>query len=76
MKEIEKNIFELEKNLTRLKKYYDYDDIESKRISDVKNLFNQSTDEGYYKPIRTINDFGNKKNCIELKEIGTKFYQS
>ena len=76
MKEIEKNIFELEKNLTRLKKYYDYDDIESKRISDVKNLFNQSTDEGYYKPIRTINDSGNKKNCIELKEIGTKFYQS
>ena len=36
-----------------MKKYYDYDDIEYKAIRDVKNLFDLSIDEDYYKPIGT-----------------------
>ena len=43
LKETEKNLFELEESLSKLKKYYDYDDAEYKGIRDVRNLFNQST---------------------------------
>ena len=53
IKEIEKNLLKLEENLFRLKRYYDYDDAEYKGIRDIGNLFNQSTDEDYYKPVRT-----------------------
>ena len=41
-KEIERNLFELEENLSRHKKYNDYDDFEYKGTRDVGNLFNQS----------------------------------
>ena len=58
-KEIEKNLFELQENLSRLKKY-DYDDGEYQRIRDVGNLFNQSTDEDYFKPIKTKSAFNGK----------------
>ena len=58
-KEIEKNLFELQENLSRLKKY-DYDDAEYQRIRDVGNLFNQSTDEDYFKPIKTKSAFNGK----------------
>ena len=44
----------LEKSLSKLKKYHNYDDIEYKRIIDVRNLFNLSVDEDYYKPVRTF----------------------
>ena len=52
IKEIEKNLFELEKSVSRHKKNYDYDDAEYKWLGDVGNLFNQSIDEDYYKPIK------------------------
>ena len=39
IKRIEENLLELEKNLFKFKKYYDYD-IEYKGISDVENLLN------------------------------------
>ena len=40
--EIEKNLFELEKNLFKPKNYYDHDDIEYKGIRDVaKIMINQ-----------------------------------
>ena len=39
MEEIHKNLDELERNLSKSKKYYDYDDAEYKRIKDVKDLF-------------------------------------
>ena len=42
IKEIEKNLNELEEGLSKLKKYYDYDDIKYKGIRDVGNLFSQS----------------------------------
>ena len=49
--EIEKNILKLEKNLSKSKKYYYYDDVEYKGKIDVKDLFDLSVDEDYYKPI-------------------------
>ena len=70
IKEIQKNLLKLEKSLSKLKKYYDYDDIEYKRIRGVKNLFNLSIDEGYYKPIRTKNSFND--NYIEDQSKGDK----
>ena len=67
-KEIAKNLLELERNLFKPKKYYDYDDIEYKGIRDVENLFNLSTDEDYYKLIRTNSAFNS--NYIEYESKG------
>ena len=46
---IEKNLLELQKNISKLKKYYNYNDIEYGRIQDVKTLFDLSTDEDHHK---------------------------
>ena len=35
----------LERNLSRLKKYYDHDDAEYKGIEDIKRLFDISIDD-------------------------------
>ena len=70
IKEIEENLFELEKNLSKLKKYHDYDDAEYKGMRDVGNLFIQSIDEDYYKPIRTKIAFND--NYIEYVSKGDK----
>ena len=72
IKKMEKNLLELEQNLSKLKKYYDYDDAEYKGIRDIGNLFNQSIDEDYYKPIKTTNGFDNKNNYIEYESNGDK----
>ena len=42
IKETEKIFHELEKSLSSLKMYYDYDDIEYIGISDIDNLFNRN----------------------------------
>ena len=55
-----------------LQKYHDHDHGEYKGITDVGNLSNQSTDEDYYKPIKTTNDFNNKNNYIEYESKGDK----
>ena len=65
IKEIEQNLIELEESLSKLNKYYDYDHIEYKGIRDVENLFNQLTDEDYYKPIKTKSAFNS--NYIEYQ---------
>ena len=39
MGEIEKNLDELERSLSKKKKYYDYDDVEYRGIKDIKDLF-------------------------------------
>ena len=39
IKEIEKNLLELEENIIKPKKYYDYDDTEYKGIKNVKDFF-------------------------------------
>ena len=53
IKEIEKNLLELEKTLFKTKKYYDYDNTECKGIRYVRN-FDPSIDEDYYEPIKTV----------------------
>ena len=52
----------------KLKKYHDYDDIEYKGIRDVKNLFNLSIDQHYYKPLKTNDAFNS--NYIEYESKG------
>ena len=76
-KEIEKNLFELEECLCKHEKYYDYDDIEYKETRDVRNLFNLSTKEDFYKPIRIISVFDKTTviSHMKVKGIKTKFYQ-
>ena len=63
IKEIERNLLELEENLFKPKKYYDCDDTEYKGIRDVKDLFDLSINEDYYKPI--INTGGFNNNYIQ-----------
>ena len=67
---IEKNLFELEESLSRLKKYHDYDYAECKGIRVVRNLFNQSIDEDYYKLINTKIAFNG--SYIEYENNGDK----
>ena len=52
IKEIRTSLFELEQNLSKTKKYYDYEDIEYKGMRNTKDLFDLSIDEDYYKPTR------------------------
>ena len=59
IKEIEKNLLNIEQNLSKSKKYYDYDDTEYEGIRDVKDLFDLSIDEDCYKPIITNGAFNN-----------------
>ena len=68
IKEIERNLLELEKNLFKPKKYYDYDDTEYKGIRDVKDLFDLSIDEDYYKPIIAKDSFNTSYIQYERKE--------
>ena len=70
IKEIERNLTELEENLSKTKKYYDYDDIEYNGIRDLKDLFDLSIDEDYYKPITTKGTFYN--NYIQYESKGDK----
>ena len=55
MKEIEENLFELEKNLSRLKKYCDYGDAEYRGMRNVGNIFNQSIDGEWKNSIKNVN---------------------
>ena len=74
IKEIERNLLELEENLFKLKKYYDYDDTEYKGIRDVKNLSDLSIDEDYYKPIITNGSFNNNYIQYESKRNKNKIF--
>ena len=67
-----KNIFlELEKSLSRFKKYYDYDDIEYQGIKDIGNLFDE-INEDYYKPTKTKSTFNGKYIEYESKRNKVK----
>ena len=70
IKEIEQNLIESEQSLSKLNKFYYYDDTEYQEIRDVANLFNQSTDADYYKPIWTKSVFNG--NYIEYESKGDK----
>ena len=56
IKETEQSLLELEKSLSQLKKYYDYDDTEYQLIRDIGDLFDE-IDEDYYRPIKTKSAF-------------------
>ena len=51
IKEIERNLTELEENLSKTNNYYDYNVIEYREIRNVRDLFDLSINEDYYKPI-------------------------
>ena len=57
-------------NLSKSKKYFDYDDVEYKGIRDVKDLFDLPIDEDCYKPIITNGAFNN--NYIQYESKGDK----
>ena len=67
IKEIERDLLELEENLFQPKKYYDYDDTEYKAIKNVKDLFDLPIDEDYYKAIITNGAFNNSYIQYESK---------
>ena len=67
IKEIESNL-ELEENLFKPKKYYDC--TKYKGIRDVKDLFDLSVDEDFYKPIITNDAFN--INYIQYEGNGNK----
>ena len=64
IKETEQSLLELEKSLSQLKKYYDYDDTEYQGIRDIGDLFDE-IDEDYYRPIKTKSAFS--ANYIEYE---------
>ena len=70
IKKIERNLTELEENLSRPKKYYDYDDIEYRGIRNVRDLFDLSIDEDYYKPIIAKGAFNS--SYIQYESKGDK----
>ena len=65
IKEIEKNLTESEENLSKIEKYYDYDDSEYRGIRNVRDLFDLSIDKDYYKPIIAKSAFDG--NYIHMK---------
>ena len=67
IKEIERNLTELEENLSKTIKYYDYDDIEYRGIKNVRDLFDLSVDENYYKPIIARGAFDGNYTQYESK---------
>ena len=74
IKKIRRNLLELEKkikpeDLSKPKNYYDVD-IEYNGIRDVKDLFDLSIHEDYYKPIITNDAFNN--NYIQYESKGDK----
>ena len=75
IKEIERSLTELEENLSKTKKYYDDDDIEYNGIRYVKDLFDLSIDEDYYKPMITKGAFNNNYIQYESKGDKEKIYQ-
>ena len=72
-KPIERNLTELEENLSKTKKYYDYDDIENKGIRNVRDLFDLSIDEDHYKPIIARGAFNSSYIQHESKEDKGKY---
>ena len=67
IKAIERNLTELEENLSKTKKYYDYDDTGYRGIRNVRHLFDLSIDEDYYKPIIANSAFDGNYIQYEIK---------
>ena len=71
IKEIEKILFELEKSLSKIKNYYDYDYIEHKEIRHMRNLFDLPIDVGYYSPIITNSNYTEYESKGEKPKISS-----
>ena len=69
-----KNRKDWKQNISKLKKNHDYDDIEHKGIRDVKNLFDLSINEDYYKVIKLMMLLIAIILNMKVKEIRTKLY--
>ena len=70
IKKFDRNLTELEENLSKTKKYYNYDDTEYKGIRNIRDVFDLSIDKNYYKPILTRGAFNG--NYIQYKSRGDK----
>ena len=70
IKEVEKIFTELEENLSKTKKYYDYDESEYLGIRNVRDLFDLSNDEDYYEPMLVKSAFDG--NYIQYESKGDK----
>ena len=69
-KKTKKYLNKLEEKIYKLSKYYDYDDIEYRGIRDLRDLFDSSISEDYYRPIIVKGAFSN--NCIQYESKGDK----
>ena len=69
-KRLKKNLTELEENLSKTKNYCDYDDSEYRGIRNVRDVFDLSIDEDYYKPIIAKSSFDG--NYIQYESKGEK----
>ena len=72
IKEIEKNPTELEEYLSKIKKFYDYGDSEYRGKRNVRDLFDLSIDEDYYKPVIAKSTFNSNYIQYESKEDNRK----
>ena len=69
-KKTKKYLNKLEERIYELNKYYDYDDVKYRGLRDIKDLFDLSIGEDYYKPIIVNNSFNN--NYIQYESKGDK----
>ena len=69
-KKTKKYLNKLEERIYKLNKYYDYDDVKYRGIRDMKDLFDLSISEDYYKPIIVTSAFNN--NYIQYESKGDK----
>ena len=58
-KKTKKYLIKLEERIYKLNSYYDCDDVEYRGMKDIKNLFDLSISEDYYKPIIVNGTFNN-----------------
>ena len=72
IKEIERNLTEIEENISKTKKYYDYDDSEYRGIRNVRDVFDLSIDEDYYKTIIAKGAFASDGRYIQYESKGDK----
>ena len=69
-KKTKKYLDKLEERIYKLNKYYDYDDDKYRGIRDIKDLFDLSIGEDYYKLITVNSAFNN--NYIQYESKGDK----
>ena len=69
-KKTKKYLSKYEERIYKLNRYYDYDDVKYRGIRDIKDLFDLSVSEDYYKPIIVNTAFNN--NYIRYESKGDK----